>query len=208
MKKITELKWKTEKRKVDDLLPYEKNPRRIGTKEKMELERSIKKFGLVEIPAINTDNKIVAGHQRLKIMQLLGRGKDTIDVRVPNRKLTKQEFEEYLLRLNKNTGDFDFEILGELGEDLLREVGFNDSEIKRAIEGIGESRAEEEFTTEVLEENNYIVFTFDNSVDWLQVSEFFNLKTVQAKDSKKDYRRKGVGRVLDGKRLQELIDKI
>lgn len=155
----------------------------------------------MEIPAINTDNKIVAGHQRLKIMQLLGRGKDTIDVRVPNRKLTKQEFEEYLLRSNKNTGDFDFEILGELGEDLLREVGFNDSEIKRAIEGIGESRAEEEFTTEVLEENNYIVFTFDNSVDWLQVSEYFNLKTVQAKDSKKDYRRKGVGRVLDGKKL-------
>lgn len=195
-------------KKVSALKPAEYNPRKLGSKDKMELTKSIKEFGLVDPIIVNSNPKrkniVIGGHQRLKIAIELG----YTEVPCVELNLSEDKERELNLRLNKNTGDFDFEILGELGEDLLREVGFNDSEIKRAIEGIGENRAEEEFTTEVLEENNYIVFTFDNSVDWLQVSEFFNLKTVQAKDSKKDYRRKGVGRVLDGKRLQELIDKI
>ena len=126
---MLKLTWKTEKRKVDDLLPYEGNPRKMSEKQVADLKKSLEKFDLVEIPAINTDNKIVAGHQRLKIMQILGRGKETIDVRVPNRKLTDKEFREYLLRSNKNTGSFDYELLAEFDEDFLKDVGFDDTEL-------------------------------------------------------------------------------
>ena len=108
---MEKLFWKNEKRKVDDLIPYERNPRQMTDKQKEDLQRSLQKFNLVEIPAINTDNKIIAGHQRLKILQILGRGKEVVDVRVPSRKLTPKEFEEYNLRSNKNLGEWNFDEL-------------------------------------------------------------------------------------------------
>jgi len=122
-KKLT---WKTTKRKVNDLIPYSKNPRRLTDKQKADLQKSLEKFNLVEIPAINTDNKIIAGHQRIKILQLLGRGDEIIDVRIPDRKLNEKEYKEYLIRSNKNTGEFDFELLADFNKDLLKDIGFDD----------------------------------------------------------------------------------
>ena len=128
MKNI-KLKWHNEKRKVSELIPFKRNPRKITDKQKEELKASVEKFDLVEVPAINTDNKIVAGHQRAVILHLLGRGKEEIDVRVPNRKLTKAEFEEYNLRSNKNVAEWDFDILKEFDVEKLLEVGFDDDEL-------------------------------------------------------------------------------
>ena len=83
----------------------------MSEKQAEELKKSLEKFDLAEIPAINTDNKIVAGHMRVATLQLLGRGDEEIDVRVPNRKLTDKEYNEYLLRSNQNRGDWDWDIL-------------------------------------------------------------------------------------------------
>jgi len=125
------MNWHNEKRKINDLIPYSANPRQMTEKQVEDLKKSLEKFDLVEIPAINTDNTILAGHQRLKIMQLLGRGEEDIDVRVPDRLLTHQEVKEYNIRSNKNTGQWDFEILANNFEipDLL-EWGFDDKELK------------------------------------------------------------------------------
>lgn len=125
----TNITWHTETRKVDDLVPYDKNPRTLSDKQRKDLEASITKFSLAEIPAINTDNTIVAGHARLKVMQLLGRGQEEIDVRVPNRALTKKEFEEYLLRSNKNTGSWDYELLKGFDTSFLLDIGFDDGDL-------------------------------------------------------------------------------
>ena len=38
------LVWKTEKRKVDDLIPFEKNPRIISSKQLKDLTKSLKKY--------------------------------------------------------------------------------------------------------------------------------------------------------------------
>lgn len=91
---MEKIKWHTEQRKINDLIPFEGNPRQMTEKQKEDLQKSLEKFDLAEIPAINTDNTIIAGHQRLKIMQLLGRGKEIHDVRVPNRKVTIKELQE------------------------------------------------------------------------------------------------------------------
>jgi len=123
------LKWNTEKRKINDLLPYEANPRLMREEQVEQLKQSITKYNLVEIPAINTDNTIIAGHQRLKIMQLLGRGEEEIDVRVPSRKLNKEELEEYLIRSNKNTGDWDWDLLSSYDKDFLMDLGFTKNEL-------------------------------------------------------------------------------
>lgn len=121
--------WSTEKRKVDDLLPYSQNPRQMSDKQTEDLKQSLQKFNLVEIPAINTDNQIIAGHQRIRVLQLLGRGQELIDVRVPNRKLTPKEYEEYLLRSNSNTGSWDYELLKNFEIDLLLDIGFDNTEL-------------------------------------------------------------------------------
>lgn len=95
-----------------------------------DLRTSLERLNLISIPAIDTDNTIVSGHQRMKIMQLLGRGGEIIDVRVPNRKLTSKELEEANLRENKNTGEWDFDMLASFDTDLLLDVGWSDDELK------------------------------------------------------------------------------
>lgn len=113
------------------MLPYVKNPRQISDQERRQLVDSIERLGFAEIPAINTDNKIVAGHQRLAVMKLLGRGQEEIDVRVPNRLLTPAEFDEYLIRSNKNTGSWDWTKLIGFDQAMLSNVGFNSKEIDK-----------------------------------------------------------------------------
>jgi DNA modification methylase len=125
------MKWHTEKRKINDLIPYEHNPRQMTEKQVEDLKKSLEKFDLVEIPAINTDNMILAGHQRLKIMQLLGRGEEEIDVRVPDRLLDKKEVQEYNIRSNKNTGEWNFdELANSFDTQELIDWGFDEKDLK------------------------------------------------------------------------------
>ena len=126
MQKLT---WTTQKRTVDDLVPYEKNPRMMSPKQLEDLTKSLKKFNLVEIPAIDSDNTVLAGHQRLKVLQVLGRGSESIDVRVPNRKLTEKEAEQYLVSSNALGGDWDFEKLKSFDLDLLLDSGLDQMDL-------------------------------------------------------------------------------
>lgn len=123
------LVWRTEKRLVKDLLPYEKNPRTISEKQIEDLKKSLQKFNLVEIPAVTPDGRIIAGHQRIKVLQLLGRGEEEIDVRIPNRKLTEKEYEQYLLTSNAVTADWDYEKLKSFNLDLLIDIGFSEEDL-------------------------------------------------------------------------------
>jgi len=79
--KMQKLQWHNVRRRVDDLVPQEVNPRKITDKQMSDLKNSIKKFNIVEVPAIDLDSHILAGHQRVKALQLLGRGNEIIDVR-------------------------------------------------------------------------------------------------------------------------------
>ncbi len=127
---MAKLTWRTEQRRVKDLLPFKQNPRKMSSKQQEDLIKSFKKFDLVEIPAIDTQDRILAGHQRCAVLQLLDRGEEMIDVRVPSRDLTDSEYKQYLLISNKVHGDWDEEILSEYFEtDLLLESGFNQEEI-------------------------------------------------------------------------------
>lgn len=126
MKKLT---WTTIQKRVNDLVPQTINPRSISESQLEKLKASFEKFDLVEIPAINTDGTILAGHQRIKVLKLLGRGNELIDVRIPNRKLTKAESDEYLIGSNKLGGEFDFELLKEFDFNMLLDTGFEKLEL-------------------------------------------------------------------------------
>ena len=122
-----QINWTTVQKKVDDLLPAEYNPRRMTDEQAAQLEKSLNKFGLAEIPAINTDGTILAGHQRMAMLKRMGKGDELIDVRIPNRELTDEEAKEYNLRSNKNTGEWDFDKLLSMNEELLKDVGFDEA---------------------------------------------------------------------------------
>jgi hypothetical protein len=107
----TKLSWSTQNRKIADLVPNIKNPRTMSAKQIEDLKKSLRKFDLVELPVIDKDNIVIAGHQRLMVLKLLGREKKTIPVRVPNRKLTKKEYDQYLLGSNRIHGDWDWQKL-------------------------------------------------------------------------------------------------
>lgn len=126
---MSKLIWHTERRKVNALLPYVKNPRVISDKQMKQLQKSLKKFNLVEIPAIDVDGKICAGHQRVKALQILGRGEELIEVRVPNRKLTQEEYDSYLVTSNAVGGDWDFEALKAFDLEMLTDIGFDKNEL-------------------------------------------------------------------------------
>ena len=142
---LDSLVWTTEKRNVKDLVPLSVNPRRLTDKQRKDLETSLTKFNLVEIPAINVDNTIIAGHQRLAILVALGRGEEPIDVRVPSRMLTESEVKEYCIRSNKNTGEWDVDTLKEnfdlqellgwgFSQDEFRELGLEIPEFQPVAE--------------------------------------------------------------------------
>ncbi|MBP6948722.1 MAG: DNA modification methylase [Candidatus Pacebacteria bacterium] len=128
---MTKLTWTTVQRKVNDLVPQEVNPRKISDKQMKDLTKSLKKYNLVEIPAVDLDGKILAGHQRIKALQLLGRGEEIIDVRIPNRKLTEDESKQYLISSNALGGDWDLDLLKSFDLDLLLDSGFDSLELAK-----------------------------------------------------------------------------
>ena len=147
---MKKLEWKTEQRKISDLVPHSENPREMTKDQNAQLEESLRKFNLAEIPAINTSNKILAGHQRLRILESMGRGQETIDVRVPSRKLTKDEEDEYLVRSNKNVGGWDYDVLANNFEvKNLMDWGFSEEEL---VGFGGEDKKIEEDETPELQE--------------------------------------------------------
>lgn len=128
---LVDIEWRTEKRLISELKDHPKNPRIITKAQLDQLKKSLKKFNYVETVVINEDNTILAGHMRVKAMKSMKKGKQEIDVRVPNRMLTPDEAEEYLIRSNKNTGEWDWEILAnEFETDKLFDWGFTEDEMQ------------------------------------------------------------------------------
>ena len=155
---MEKLEWFTVQKKVDDLIPQKINPRSITKKQLEDLKKSLEKYNLVEIPAVDLDGTILAGHQRIKILKILGRGSDAIDVRVPNRKLTEDEAKGYLIGSNALGGDWDFDLLKDFKIELLTEVGFDPIDLANIWDNDTESK-DDGFDEEEEEKNIGIPMT-------------------------------------------------
>lgn len=122
---MKKLEWETKKVKVKDLIQLDINPRKISEEKKQKLLSSLDKYNLVEIPAVNIDMEIIGGNQRVAALMIAGRGEDEIDVRVPNRMLTRKEVKEYAIISNTHAGEFDFDVLNvEFSDININELGF------------------------------------------------------------------------------------
>ena len=108
---MLKLNWTTVQRRVGDLIPNPENYKKLSETKKKKLIASLEKFGLVDIPVIDFDDVLISGHQRLVCLIVMDRENEIIDVRYPNRKLTKEELKEYTLIANQQYGDIDFDLL-------------------------------------------------------------------------------------------------
>jgi len=117
-------------RPITSLNPAEYNPRKHTKEQTQQLKKSIELFGFVDPVICNSakcrENVIIGGHFRFEIAKELG----MTDVPVVFVDIPDIEKEKELnLRLNKNTGEFDFEKLKALDFDVLLDVGFDQKEL-------------------------------------------------------------------------------
>ena len=115
---------------IEDLQFADYNPRAASKKEAQELKKSLERFGFVEPVVVNSDPKrkniIIGGHFRVRTAKDLG----IKEVPVHYVKISEEKKERELnLRLNKNLGHWDAELLVEFDENLLLDVGFESGEL-------------------------------------------------------------------------------
>jgi DNA modification methylase len=120
---------------ISQLKPAEYNPRKWSEKATEDLTENIKKFGFV-VPIVvncakNRKNIIIGGHFRLEIAKKLGYKKvPVVYVSISDRKREK----ELNLRLNKNVGQWDIDLLEKFDENLLAQVGFSSEELDEVFD--------------------------------------------------------------------------
>lgn len=123
------ISWRLHRLQLDKLIPHPKNPRRLTKEQHAQLTVSLSKYGAIEKPVVNFDGTLIGGHQRVKILKELHHV--TVECWVPDRLLTQLEVDELNIRLNKNTGEWDWDILAnEWDVNDLHEWGFSEKDLQ------------------------------------------------------------------------------
>ncbi len=111
---------------INDLKSADYNPRQMTKAQAKDLQASIEEFDMVEPIVVNNhkgrENVIIGGHQRYHICKMLGR--KTMPVVYVNLSVEKEK--ELNLRLNKNLGEWNWDLLANFDEELLKTVGFDE----------------------------------------------------------------------------------
>ncbi len=120
---------------VKDLKPSAYNPRHWSEKAITDLTESIKRFKLVDPLLVNNaenrKNVVIGGHFRLKVAKDLGyKEVPVVYVSIPD--IEKEK--ELNIRLNKNLGEFDWNLLSEFSENFLADIGFSSEELDQVFE--------------------------------------------------------------------------
>ena len=119
---MTTQTYDVELRKIDDIRPYERNPR-INDQAVDAVAASLREFGFRQPIVVDADGVIIAGHTRWKAAKKLGLAKVPVHMATD---LTPEQVRAYRLADNKTgeLAEWDLEILPiELAE--LREGGFD-----------------------------------------------------------------------------------
>lgn len=113
-----------------DLIGAEYNPRNLTKKQHKEITDSLKRFGFAKPVIVNKhkdrNDILIGGHQRVRCAIDLG----MTEIPTVEMKLTLEQEKELNIRLNKNTGEWDFDQLANNFEvaDLL-DWGFEPSDL-------------------------------------------------------------------------------
>ena len=161
--------------KVSELKFADYNPRKATKQEFENLKENIEKFGFVNPITVNSNparkNIIIGGHFRTRIAKELKM--DSVPVVYVDIAEVEKE-KELNVRLNKNTGSFDFDLLANFFDNNeLLSYGFTMGEL-----GMGDTKGGPgEVDVNSLSINSTIVLSFSNS-KYLEILDLFH----QAKD--------------------------
>lgn len=169
--------------KIDDLIGAEYNPRKLSLEQKQTIKDSIARFGLVDPVLVNINKArkgiIIGGHQRTMIARELGFKKmPCIEL-----DLTLEKEKELNVRLNKNTGEFDFDLLSEHFEDSeLISWGFDEDDLEFFDDnGNDYSEKNQEIDVESFEDNLTIKLNYTDE-DYWKVKNALDEKNGTAED--------------------------
>ncbi len=181
---------KVVKRKISELIPAEYNPRKLSPKQENDLKNSLLEFGLVDpiIVNVNADRKnvIIGGHQRLKVWQKLGNKEiDCVEV-----DLSLEKERELNVRLNKNTGEFDFDILlSEFEFDDLIDWGFRNlpkkDDFKYEFYSYDNDNCVYPIVPQFSEKHELFIIVSDNEIDSNFLREKFKMQKMKSYKSDK-----------------------
>ena len=146
-KDATTNKFGVELRKVDDVRPYDRNPR-INDNAVDAVAASLAEFGFRQPIVVDEDDVIIVGHTRWKAAKKLGLAKVPVHIATD---LTPEQVRAYRIADNKTgeLADWDLEILPiELNE--LREGGFDMDILAFDDEELGKLLSQAEGVTEGL----------------------------------------------------------
>jgi len=187
-----------------------KNPRILKDDKFIKLKKSLEDDPeMIELrEVIAYDNKgelvVICGNMRLKALKELGIKE--VPAKILPTETSVEKLKAYTIKDNVSFGDHDFEMLAnEWDVEQLDAWGLDLPILNEKLAAIENEKPEIEITTEILEEHNYIVFTFDNQLDWQVAKEILNIKTVAKEGFTETYMQKGIGRVKSGNELIKLL---
>ena len=125
---------------IETIKPNEYNPKGMTKKEAEDLEESISDFDIVDPLIANKapgrEGRIIGGHQRYIIYKKMGIEEiPVIFLTIPD--LEKEK--ELCLRLSKNTGSWDYDLLANFDQEQLIKVGFEEEELESRFDIMGEA---------------------------------------------------------------------
>ena len=140
-------------RDPSELIPAEYNPRKLSKKQRDDITASLNRFGFAEPVCVNKHedrmNIIIGGHQRTSVAKDIG----LKEVPTVELNLTYEMERELNVRLNKNSGEWDFEELqAHFQNDELIEWGFDSEELDFFEPEEEEEAEEDDFEGELPEE--------------------------------------------------------
>jgi len=194
--------------KVNELKKAEYNPRQLKKEQYLQIKTSIEKFGFAEPIVVNTytgrEGVIIGGHQRYKIAKDLG----LTEIPCVELSLDPEAEKELNIRLNKNTGEFDFDVLANLFEkEFLLDVGFKEAELGMFLDSfedefykIDDTNAEMPVIPKFSEKYDCVIITSDNEIDTTY------LETVLEIGKSQSYKNQHMGKamVINVKDFQKL----
>lgn len=115
---------------VTSLKPSDYNPRKISADQMAELKKSLDRFTIVDPIIVNGAPKrrgvIIGGHMRFRAAKELGlKEVPIVYTNIPD--IEKEK--ELNLRLNRNGGEFDWNLLAKFDEAFLADVGFSSEDL-------------------------------------------------------------------------------
>lgn len=196
---------------IDSIQPFPGNPRQgdVGA-----IVTSLRRFGQQKpIVVQKSSGFICAGNHVWKAAKEEG----WTHIAVNRADLSDWEARAYLIADNRmsDLGTYDETILGEMLREIakagdLEGTGFDGEDVDDLLAKIEKEPGiapQIAFSSELMEEHNYLVLYFDNALDWNVAVEKLKIETKRTPDSTDTYHRAGIGRVIKGidviRRLKE-----